>query len=300
MTNDMTKAQHSKRRGKSAPKPPSPPQAKKTAGLDRSPAASAERKKLFIAEYLKDLNATQAAIRVGFSEKTARSQGQRLLTNVDVRAAIDRAIAERAERTRTDADMVTAHLREIVDADPNEICQHRRVCCRHCWAPNFAYQRTQAELDDDRRDHAAEDAKAEASGYRLPEFDEKGGVGYVGTRPANPACPECWGEGVGRIFLQDTRKLGSAALKLYGGVKQTKDGIEIKLHSKEWALGEIARHNGMSRERVTVDANVTLASSEEMDAFFAEAVEKALFDKAAQLERAQTIAKTAAEEALRS
>ena len=46
------------------------------------------KQKRFIEEYLIDLNATQAAIRAGYSEKTARSQGQRLLTNVDIQNAI--------------------------------------------------------------------------------------------------------------------------------------------------------------------------------------------------------------------
>ena len=43
-----------------------------------------EKQKKFVDEYLIDLNATQAAIRAGYSEKTARSIGQRLLTNVDI------------------------------------------------------------------------------------------------------------------------------------------------------------------------------------------------------------------------
>lgn len=46
------------------------------------------RQKLFVTEYLIDFNATQAAIRAGYSEKTARSQGQRLLTNVDIKNVI--------------------------------------------------------------------------------------------------------------------------------------------------------------------------------------------------------------------
>jgi hypothetical protein len=45
----------------------------------------------FVEEFLIDLNATQAAIRAGYSEKTAKSQGQRLLTNVDIAAAFARA-----------------------------------------------------------------------------------------------------------------------------------------------------------------------------------------------------------------
>ncbi len=43
------------------------------------------KQKKFCVEYLIDLNATQAAIRAGYSKKTARSLGQRLLTYVDVR-----------------------------------------------------------------------------------------------------------------------------------------------------------------------------------------------------------------------
>jgi phage terminase small subunit len=56
------------------------------------------------------LNATQAAIRAGYSEATAYSQGQRLLKNVEVAAFIESAMAERAERTEITADRV---LREL-------------------------------------------------------------------------------------------------------------------------------------------------------------------------------------------
>lgn len=59
------------------------------------------RQELFIEEYLIDLNATQAAIRAGYSQKTARSQGQRMLTNVD----IQQAISERIEEKKSDIIM---------------------------------------------------------------------------------------------------------------------------------------------------------------------------------------------------
>jgi phage terminase small subunit len=69
-----------------------------------------DKQQNFVEEYLIDLNATQAAIRAGYSEKTARSQGQRLLTNVDIEKAIQKAMAERSKRTNINADNV---LREI-------------------------------------------------------------------------------------------------------------------------------------------------------------------------------------------
>lgn len=46
------------------------------------------KRRLFADEYLKDFNATQAAVRAGYSPKTARSQGQRLLTCVDIQEAL--------------------------------------------------------------------------------------------------------------------------------------------------------------------------------------------------------------------
>ena len=58
----------------------------------------------FVSEFLVDLNATQAAIRAGYSEKTAYSQGQRLLKNVEIQAALTEAVQARVERTRINQD----------------------------------------------------------------------------------------------------------------------------------------------------------------------------------------------------
>lgn len=64
----------------------------------------------FVREYLVDLNATQAAIRAGYSPRTARAQGHRLLTDADIAAAIEAAQAERAERLQLTADDVLKGL----------------------------------------------------------------------------------------------------------------------------------------------------------------------------------------------
>jgi len=60
----------------------------------------------FVAEYLKDLNATQAAIRAGYSAKTAEQQGPRLLGNAGIAAAVQQAMDARAKRTEITADLV--------------------------------------------------------------------------------------------------------------------------------------------------------------------------------------------------
>jgi phage terminase small subunit len=81
----------------------------------------------FVDEYLKDLNATQAAIRSGYSERTAQEQSSRLLSNVIVQRAIQerRAIlSEKAGRTALDvlADIgrVRAHCMELVPTETGD------------------------------------------------------------------------------------------------------------------------------------------------------------------------------------
>ena len=71
----------------------------------------------FVAEYLIDLNATQAAIRAGYSEKTAQEQGSRLLSNVIVKEAIEAAKNRRADRVQVNADYVLRRLYEMAEAD---------------------------------------------------------------------------------------------------------------------------------------------------------------------------------------
>lgn len=68
------------------------------------------QQKRFVEEYLIDLNATQAAIRAGYSKKTAKAQGSRLLTHVDVVAAVTSAQKARTARTEVNQDYVVTGL----------------------------------------------------------------------------------------------------------------------------------------------------------------------------------------------
>jgi len=75
----------------------------------------------FVREYLKDLNATAAAIRAGYSAKTADHCGPRLLRFAPVRSAVDAAIAARAEKLGLSAERVLTAIERIAtkaeDAD---------------------------------------------------------------------------------------------------------------------------------------------------------------------------------------
>jgi phage terminase small subunit len=64
----------------------------------------------FVAEYLVDLNATQAAVRAGYSRKTASSQGERLLRNVEVSKAIKAGQKKRVAKSEITAERVLTEL----------------------------------------------------------------------------------------------------------------------------------------------------------------------------------------------
>lgn len=72
-----------------------------------------KRQQLFIDEYLIDLNATQAAIRAGYSAKTADQQGSRMLANVKVQQAVAKAMAARSKRTGVNQDRVVLELAKL-------------------------------------------------------------------------------------------------------------------------------------------------------------------------------------------
>ena len=75
----------------------------------------------FVEEYLIDLNATQSAIRAGYSEKTANEQGSRLLANVSISEAIAEAQNKRTKQTEIDAAYVLRRLVEIDQMDVLDI-----------------------------------------------------------------------------------------------------------------------------------------------------------------------------------
>jgi len=74
----------------------------------------------FVDEYLVDLNATQAAIRAGYSPKTAKQAGHEALTKPDVQAAVSAAQEKRSQRTGITADVVLGELLRLARVDIGE------------------------------------------------------------------------------------------------------------------------------------------------------------------------------------
>ncbi|CAA7626651.1 terminase small subunit [Magnetospirillum sp. SS-4] len=76
------------------------------------------RQERFVQEYLIDLNATRAAIRAGYSARTAAQQGERLLRNVEVKREVERAMSMVAQRIAVTVDRVVEELAVMAFFDP--------------------------------------------------------------------------------------------------------------------------------------------------------------------------------------
>lgn len=84
----------------------------------------------FIKEYLIDLNATQAVIRAGYSKNGAKTQGSLLLSNINVKAHLNKLQEKRALKTDLSMEWVVKRLMlladatidEFVDVSPNGVC----------------------------------------------------------------------------------------------------------------------------------------------------------------------------------
>lgn len=175
----------------------------------------------FVLEYCKDFNATQAYLRVyGCDEPSAATGGSRLLQSVEIQGAIRERQEDLAAAAKLTPEWVLKQWMQIAEADPNEIIDLRKIACVVCYA----------------------DGRADL--YRTLGFDL--------MRDPCPECPTCQGEGTERIVARDTRKLTGSAKRLYAGVKQTANGIEIKMRDQDAAAHHLANYLGMTKTRTEI------------------------------------------------
>jgi hypothetical protein len=241
---------------------------RKTQPTERYKGLRRRRIDRFTREYLVDLNGKEAAIRAGYNPEYATVIASKLLAQPNVRAQVEAAQSELAKRVGATVEDVALRYWMLASADPNELFQHQRTCCRYCWGMNHHYQRTAREMERDRAEFeylvAARRTELEDSGagpsvakrvlgiVGVGIFDDRGGIGWDPRRDPSSDCPECFGEGVSRVFLADTRDLSPAAKMLYAGIELTKDGIKIKMHDQDAALLKYAQHIGMFPPRLKI------------------------------------------------
>lgn len=219
------------------------------------------KQKLFVKEYMVDLNATQAAIRAGYSSKTANEIGAQNLAKLSIQESIQKAMDKRAAKVEATAEMVLQHWLDVATADPNEIIHHRRICCRYCFGREHEYQWT----DEDEYQQAVSTAQMMAKEGKPPVIpSDYGGYGFDPIIRPHPKCPRCNGEGHGQLHAADTRDLSPQAKKLYAGAKYTANGIEFKMHDQDKAWENIARHLGMYKDELKLKGDLTIKKLEDL------------------------------------
>lgn len=192
-----------------------------------------------------------------------------LLRNPKVSRYVHHLRNERQRRYAAELDDVIGQLTAIINADPNEIAQYRRVNCRYCWGNEHKYQWR------DITEQLTAERKAESDGAAPP--DTSGGIGFVDNADPNPECPRCNGEGVGEPFFADTRDLEGDARHLLQGVKIGKFGIEILTADKDAARRELAKlliardgtvggnNNDLSRKLIELEIRKRTAEAERIE-----------------------------------
>ena len=86
-----------------------------------------------------------------------------------------------------------------------------------------------------------EEARANGEKFNREPPDGAGKFEFVKAKEPNPECPQCNGDGLGYVHINDTRHLSLPARCLYAGMREGKEGIEAGMHSQGKACDNIAR-----------------------------------------------------------
>ncbi len=237
-----------------------------------------QRAHTFALRYLVSGDATDAARHAKYSAKSAHAQGNRLLKDVRVKTFLDEERAKVAQTAQIDAVTLAKDYQDIIQANPNDLMELRRVCCRYCYGVDNRRMWTAREFEDAQEnfkesherwldDSDAKQRRTKAYKRKEPKPpDIAGGLGFDPRKAPNPDCMECFGEGELKTHFKDTRSLTGGSLKLYAGVKQTKDGLELKVHDQMQARAKLAEHLGMSKSTtVLVGPNGGPVQHQEID-----------------------------------
>lgn len=163
----------------------------------------------FVEEYLVDLNATQAAIRAGYSARTAEKIGSENIRKPEIAKAIGEAQRRRSKRTEITQDRVLKELARVGFANLTDVV-------------SWGTKEVAIGYDDD--------------GKKLPPADI--GDAVVVLRELAPY-----------VDAIESADLKGAAKAAVAEVALTKDGLKLKMHDKVGALTQIGRHLGMFTDK---------------------------------------------------
>lgn len=124
----------------------------------------------FVAEYLKDLNATQAAKRAGYSEKTAKQQGTRLLSYAAIQEAIAKGNRKILSAHGVTAERIISRIEKIAFCDIRKIVE---------WGPNSVKLKDSSGLSEDEAAMVAEISQIRGS-IKVKRVDQLQALNLLG------------------------------------------------------------------------------------------------------------------------
>lgn len=204
--------------------------------------------KRFIDEYCVCWNASAAIVDAGYVGQYARQTAYRLLHRPDIRAEVDRRVKEIADKAELKAIDVARNITQVINGDHRDLVEIHHGACRYCYGTYHLYQFTPQEFRNAYQQHIDSDDYKK----RAVAFDARGGEGYNPKRDPHPDCPECFGDGIVRTVVHDTRTLSPEAAVLYAGAKTTNGGIEILTRDVSKAIDQAARYLGMNKDTLQI------------------------------------------------
>ena len=248
----------------------------------------------FVLAYLETGNATEAYRRAydvsRMKETTIWSNASTLLRNSLVAERLTHLKEQTEQAVVLDRAGVLRIITELATADASQLSEVQVRCCRQCWGVGHRHQwKNEIEygfalaeaMDRNAATIRAWERDVDLGSKRPRPDDEtipsnEGGYGFDVFAGPNPECPACLGEGRTTTVFKDTRKLRGTAKRLFAGVKQTKDGLEIKTRDQDAALKLLANEFSIGKESpqvqvgVAVNAqgaeNVTVIAADPMEA----------------------------------
>jgi phage terminase small subunit len=216
----------------------------------------------FCEEYPVDWNKAGAARRAGSTAKNATQAANEFLKKPEVQAHIEHIKRRLREKAELSAGLVLEDLRDIVVADPRDLIELRRDCCRFCYGKDHRYQETPAQRHARKTQYDQAQFTMGAKEWKnMAPFDELGGIGFNPKLPPVEDCPECFGDGEEKIIAKDQRYLSPAAVKLLRGTKITNQGLEIKMGDPDKSRDKLGAHFGLWADKDDSDksaVNITI------------------------------------------
>lgn len=209
-----------------------------------------QRERAFVSAWLRTRSAGKAW-KVAFdprdnhpkTDEALEKLGAEILASPRVSAMIDEKLCAAAKTLEVDAQRLILEWWDVATASPADMVQVRIHNCRYCHGIDHNYQWTgEAEW---LRACVRVEMENEGRRSKRPMPSNAGGYGFRFTAQPSDSCPSCSGAGDPVLWLKDTRDYTDQERLLFDGVKQTKEGVEVKFRDRDAALQNIARILGL-------------------------------------------------------